>query len=181
MRDRLIRLIAVALASGSVAQAGGRPHPDAGPCGVRMRLLPGWKAVDEEPLDDSCRVELRPPGWRYDPDCPERYGGRLLVAMTPKRLQTVGGRREQYWLRAEPVCDSGWAAVAEMSSCLHPIKGHRAALSTQTNFRQYCKGMYTAQEVGRFGVVFGEGHLAFVESDVDDDGLFDQVLASLHP
>lgn len=103
------------------------------------------------------------------------------MRVVPKQLQGSQGRREQEWLRVEPACESGWFAVGEMGNCLYPIKGRAAALSTEANFRLYCNGTYAAQEIGSFGVVFGERRLAFVTGDAGDQELFDRVVASLRP
>jgi len=179
--DRLIRIIALLALFGVAPKVEGGTRPGPAPCGVKVRLPPGWTVVGESAFRGSCEVELRPPHWTSDSDCPERYSGRLFLRIVAKRLETWGTLRKQEWLQAEPVCDSGWSAGGEMHSCLHSIGGRKAALSTETSVRLYCNGTYAALDEGAFGVVFGEKRLAFVRAEAGDQELFDQVVASLQP
>ena len=182
MPRSLIGFAAAFLAAVVGAEAPPRPRQSAsGSCGMRMVLPHGWMSYVEGVSPTTCTLELRPPQWRPDPECPERLLGRLFVSIVSKPLRTVGGRIEHDWLRAAPECDSGWYAVGEGGSCMVPIGGRASALSAQPNVRLYCNGTYAAQETGNLAVVFGERRVAFVVADAVDDGVFEHILASLRP
>ncbi len=174
-------LVAILLVLGSAAEAGSQHWYATTVCGVRLLLPVGWTPRGEDSWRGSCEVQLRPPGWKPDPECPERVHGRVLMEVVPKRLQKSGRGSELKWLRTEPTCDSGWYATDEMGSCLYPIHGRASALSAQTTSRSYCNGTYTALDLSSVGVVFGESRLVFANSDIGDREVFDQIVGSMRP
>jgi hypothetical protein len=175
------------LVAGILAAMGGAPHAScASPalpaaCGIKMSLPQGWTLHPGEAGPEGCDLELRPPGWRQDPDCPERLNGRLYVRVVPKQMHVFLGRAQQEWLRSTPGCDSGWSAQGEGGVCLQRIDGRASALSGEANVRLYCNGTYAGQNEGTFGVVFGEERLVLVIGDVGDVEIFDRIVGSMRP
>jgi hypothetical protein len=172
--------VVLALLLSGVAQGDGWERHISRSCAITVLLPRGWSTRPAEVGGQiSCGLELRPPHWRPDPECPEGYHGRLFIytASKPSRAprDDLGGVRPAPW------CESGWyGASPEGGACLSAIKGKPSALIGYVGERLYCHDKYGGVGQGLTAVVFGDKRRAYWGGlGPQDQGQVERIIASL--